>query len=117
MKFFKSSFVKLPQHRRFNYVPRYYDPAKEAREDMKNRIRFEKGAFYKQGNNRLVGAFTEKDSYRSHRQNTVNRYLRMLYLVLMMGSIWLYLMGKIGGISTIFLLMVFMILFIRKVNA
>ncbi|WP_461641486.1 hypothetical protein [Labilibaculum euxinus] len=38
-----TSFLKKPQYKRFNIQPRYWDPAKEAREDRERRIRGELG--------------------------------------------------------------------------
>jgi hypothetical protein len=36
-------FFKLPQHRRFDYQPLYYDPAKEEREERNREIARELG--------------------------------------------------------------------------
>ena len=38
-----TSFFKRPQHKRFNLQPRYWDPAKEEREDREKRIKSELG--------------------------------------------------------------------------
>ncbi len=38
-----TSFFKPPKHRQFNIQPRYWDPAKEAREDRERRIKAELG--------------------------------------------------------------------------
>ncbi len=38
-----TSFFKPPKHRQFNIEPRYWDPAKEAREDRERRIKAELG--------------------------------------------------------------------------
>jgi hypothetical protein len=40
MKFI-SLFTKAPQHQRFNYTPRFYDPKKEEMMERENRIRKE----------------------------------------------------------------------------
>ncbi|WP_193323683.1 hypothetical protein [Marinifilum sp. N1E240] len=40
---FSSGFFKKPQHKRFNIQPRYWDPAKEEREDRERRIKSELG--------------------------------------------------------------------------
>lgn len=40
MKFF-SLFTKAPQHQRFNYTPRFYDPQKEEMQEREKRIRME----------------------------------------------------------------------------
>lgn len=36
-----SLFTKAPQHQRFNYIPRYYDPAKEEMKERMERIQKE----------------------------------------------------------------------------
>jgi hypothetical protein len=36
-------FIKLPQHRKFNIEPIYYDPAKEERKERERNIRIELG--------------------------------------------------------------------------
>ncbi|RXQ94952.1 hypothetical protein EO244_07835 [Ancylomarina salipaludis] len=36
-------FFKKPEHKRFNIQPRYWDPAKEEREERENRIKAELG--------------------------------------------------------------------------
>lgn len=38
---FLSLFTKAPQHQRFNYAPRYYDPIKEELEERESRIKQE----------------------------------------------------------------------------
>ena len=38
-----TSFFKRPQHKRFNLQPRYWDPAKEERDDRERRIKTELG--------------------------------------------------------------------------
>ena len=38
---FLSLFTKAPQHQRFNYVPRFYDPKKEEMKEREDRIRRE----------------------------------------------------------------------------
>ncbi len=38
-----TSFFKKPEHKRFNIQPRYWDPAKEEREEREKRIRGELG--------------------------------------------------------------------------
>lgn len=38
-----TSFFKKPEHKRFNIQPRYWDPAKDEREDRERRIRAELG--------------------------------------------------------------------------
>jgi len=38
-----ASFFKKPEHKRFNIQPRYWDPAKDEREDRERRVRGELG--------------------------------------------------------------------------
>jgi hypothetical protein len=38
---FLSLFTKAPQHQRFNYTPRFYDPKKEEMKEREDRIRKE----------------------------------------------------------------------------
>jgi hypothetical protein len=38
---FLSLFTKAPQHQRFNYTPRFYDPQKEEMKEREERIRLE----------------------------------------------------------------------------
>ena len=38
---FLSLFTKVPDHQRFNYMPRYYDPKKEEMQERVDRIRQE----------------------------------------------------------------------------
>lgn len=45
------SFGKRPNHRRFDYIPRYYDPAKEELEERLNK--------YKSGDQKLKAGGTE----------------------------------------------------------
>ena len=63
MKFF-SIFTKAPQHQRFQFKPRYYDPQREEMQERENRIRIELAR--EQGNlsdnsaihrTRIAGAF------------------------------------------------------------
>ena len=49
MSFFRSSFIKLPKHKTFEYKPRYFDPEKEEREKrQKPGGGFEKGSMARQ---------------------------------------------------------------------
>ncbi len=38
---FLSLFTKAPQHQRFNYNPRFYDPQKEEMKEREERIKLE----------------------------------------------------------------------------
>ena len=43
---FRPSFTNLPKHKKFQYVPRYYDADKEER-DNRGSLKLERGAFFK----------------------------------------------------------------------
>jgi hypothetical protein len=58
-------FFKTPRHRQFNYMPRYYDPDKEEREERNREIR------------RELGIKDEKDEYRpSIRRGSMRSYFK-----------------------------------------
>jgi hypothetical protein len=58
---FLSLFTKTPQHQRFNYIPRFYDPQKEELAErvsrIKQEIEKEKGIQNEPYRSRLSGAF------------------------------------------------------------
>lgn len=61
----KFSFIKLPQHRKFNIEPIYYDAAKEERKERERNIRMELG----------LKPLEEKEGthYRSHLKGKMGR--------------------------------------------
>jgi len=85
MKFI-SLFTKAPQHQRFNYTPRFYDPRKEEMEERERRIR-EELALEKNENvnpagyrSRIAGSFqaARKRSKPSGEKNAVMLRLAVL---------------------------------------
>ncbi len=73
-----SIFTKTPNHQRFNYIPRYYDPKQEERDDRENRLRRELG-LVKEGeevhNSRIAGAFQAARRYRPEKSSERNSNL------------------------------------------
>jgi Flp pilus assembly protein TadB len=62
---FPQLFTKIPKHKRFDYIPRHYDPQEEERKEREHRIRTElerEGAIEKKGN--LSGDDTDITGYR-----------------------------------------------------
>ncbi|MEJ5305970.1 MAG: hypothetical protein WHV63_08500 [Ignavibacteria bacterium] len=47
--------MKRPEHKRFDYIPRYYDPEKDKSQKLKDRIEIARKSYlYKKKNNRLI---------------------------------------------------------------
>lgn len=90
---FPSLFTKTPQHQRFNYKPRFYNPAEEERKEREDRIRkeleLEKGIVNDDDQpiyrSRIAGAF-QAARKRSQKSSTPNaalmRTASLLFLVL-----------------------------------
>jgi len=112
----KSSFSKLPKHKKFSYTPRYYDSDAEKRESKK-RLKMERGSFYKNKNSLIVGSFTDQKD-RVFRRNTSgrNQLFRTVLLFIMLGILALYLVGMVSGIFTFAFLLIFLLVFISKAN-
>ncbi len=113
----KSSFNKLPQHRKFSYTPRYYDPEKEEMEKKKS-LKLERGSFYKNRNSMIAGSFSSSKD-RAFRRNTSkrNQFFRTVLLFVMLSILTLYLLDLVSGIFTFAFLLIFLLLFISKANS
>jgi hypothetical protein len=88
-----SIFTKAPQHQKFNYRPRYYDPAKEEMQEREERIRKEiereKGVAQADGGyrTRIAGSFqaARKRSKPTAQTSTViMRFGVLLFMVLVL---------------------------------
>jgi len=112
----KSSFSKLPQHKKFSYTPRYYNPEKEEL-DKKKDLKLERGSFYKNRNSLIAGSLSSNKD-RAFRRNTSkrNQFFRTVLLFIMLGILTLYLLGMVSGIFTFAFLLIFLLLFISKAN-
>lgn len=119
----RSSFFKLPQHKQFNYIPRYYEPEKDKLnpDSEENELRLERGAFFKQKNkSRLVGAFTgnkEVQTFERYRYNQNNQLLRILMLVGLLSISVLVFFDKISLMVAVPFLFLFVVVFIAKARA
>lgn len=76
-------FIKLPEHKHFNYSPRYWDPEKEAREERIRQIKQEMGVEVPSNPNRTT---IKRGSFRQVRQKnkvkaTRNSNIRLLVIL------------------------------------
>ena len=72
------SFVRLPNHRKFNYTPRYYDPIKEEIEQRTKLIKSEINSGEKEGRQlRISTAFGNRQ--REHRQTGYTQIVLMVF--------------------------------------
>lgn len=125
MSIFKSRFVRIPEHKRFDFQPRYYDQEEEERKSRRSQqIRLEKGAFYNSKNkSRLVGAFSDKDVvYRQkiRRGGGAGQLFRVLLIAAMLTLITGFLTGMVKSLATMAVsigaIILLMIVFITKGN-
>lgn len=114
MSFLRSSFVKLPKYKKFDYKPMYYDADAEERK-KKRELRLERGSFYK-NKSTIAGAFTEKEFAFRARRNSNAQFARTLMLTVMMGVIFAFFMGKLNIVIAIGLIAICLILFVKNVN-
>ncbi|OWY22560.1 hypothetical protein C7N43_18720 [Sphingobacteriales bacterium UPWRP_1] len=115
----KSSFFKLPQHKQFNYIPRYYDPQtdKENQTAGEDTIKLERGAFFKQKNrSRLVGAFTDKEvsTFERFRQRQSGQLVRVLMMAGLLTLAMLILLDQVSLASAVPFLVLFSVVFLVK---
>lgn len=101
------SLLKIPDHKRFNLQPRYYDPVKEDIENRTDRIKREmkeqsENAENEAGHNsRISGSFRRKSYYRENKTGML-RFAIMVFLIigvfgyLFWGNIVLYILAGLG---------------------
>jgi cytochrome c-type biogenesis protein CcmH/NrfG len=95
---FLSIFTKTPAHHKFNYVPRYYDPKAEERQERELRIKRELGLIKeeerKDHRSRIAGSFHAARRYRpanaSEKTSNLVRFglLALLTLLLIAYLTW-----------------------------
>ncbi|MCT4603680.1 MAG: hypothetical protein N4A59_12390 [Marinifilum sp.] len=96
-----TSFFKRPQHKQFNLQPRYWDPAKEEREDREKRIKSELGI--KDENGEYVPYIKGKMKSQLHHRHADARAARqksnftllLIFIALAVGA-YVYLYGWEG---------------------
>ncbi len=79
-----TSFFKTPKHKRFNIEPRYWDPAKEAREDRERRIKAELGIKDDDGEYipNIRGRMKSELRHRHHDNDRARRKSNIMLLVI-----------------------------------
>ena len=114
-----ASFFKPPQHRKFNYRPRYYNPEEEARKERlgEKPIRMERGSFYRQKNRSpIVGAFTENDiAFRRHARGT-GQWSKVLVLAVILVLPVLYILEVLSSLTSVAFLVILLIFYFSKMN-
>jgi len=92
-----TSFFKKPEHKRFNLQPRYWDPAKEERNERERRIKSELGMT--DGNGQYIPNIKGKmknelrhkhSDARGSRQKSNIRLIIILMILLFAAYIYLY---------------------------
>lgn len=113
MKIFRS-LSRLPQHSRFNYKPRHYDPDKEAWE-KKKKLKLARRALYKNSDSNLVGAFTgrfeEDELYEMNKRSKFRQlsgiFILCLMMVIPLAILWYGYPAWIGVLLFIFLIFLY----------
>jgi hypothetical protein len=87
------SFFKVPQHKRFEYIPRIWDPAKEEREERLRRIQEEMGIVNNTSDGRpyipnIRGSFRKeyeqnKKSKKQFNHNKIRSYIVICTILLL----------------------------------
>ncbi|MBI3220435.1 MAG: hypothetical protein HYZ44_13055 [Bacteroidetes bacterium] len=88
-----SLFTKAPQHQRFSYRPRYYDPKKEEMQEREERIRreleLERGAHAEAGDyrKRIAGSFQaarKRSKPSAEKSAVIMRFGVLLFMTLLL---------------------------------
>ncbi|SFE68748.1 hypothetical protein [Thermophagus xiamenensis] len=95
-------FFKIPSHRRFDYDPIYYDPAKEKREERERRIRKELGLSKEEGQEnrayaeRIRGGMRRriKSHFEVTRSERKKSNLRLIIILILLIALFYYLMDS-----------------------
>lgn len=96
-----TSFFKKPEHKRFNLQPRYWDPAKEEREERERRIRAELGLKDENGQyipnikGRMKSELRHKHFDSSGARNKSNIRLIIIFVLLALAA-YVYIYGWEG---------------------
>lgn len=110
------SFFKVPQHKRFDYKPLYYDKDVEERQERRDkRIKLEKGSFYR-NKSQISGAFSDKEYVFRKRTGRSAQLLRTVLLTAMMFVIFALFLDLMPKAIAIGLLCILLLFFIRNIN-
>lgn len=115
-----SIFTKTPQHRKFSYTPRFYNPDDEERKNREDRIRKEvekeqgKDIDYSEYRSRIAGSFR---SARRPGAQPVNPSASLIRLVLLtFFAFWLYAFIEFGNVAFYGLLLLVPFYFFLKLK-
>ena len=97
-----SLFTKAPNHKRFSYNPRFYDPQEEERREREERIRKELELDGKDGStapyrSRIAGSFKEAKKTAGRSLNPSATLIRLIILFFL--SIWLIAYLQFGTVA------------------
>jgi Flp pilus assembly protein TadB len=102
-----SLFIKTPKHRRFNFIPRHYDPVEEERKQREERIRAELGMTAKEKHEleaealgyrqRIAGSFRGAKKTSTAQADPSAGLLRLLVLTFL--AVWLIAYLHYGSIA------------------
>lgn len=84
-------FFKLPKYNEFNYIPRYYDPEKEARQERLKKLKQEKGEFDDSEYTPLIKGQMRRFHRSAKREKKVSN-LRLLVILILLFLAFYYLL-------------------------
>jgi len=102
---FPSIFTKTPQHRKFSFTPRFYNPEEEERREREDRIRRElkeqedKDSLSHVGDYRarIAGSFKSSKRTASRQSDPSTSLLRLIILTFL--AIWLIAFLQFGNVA------------------
>lgn len=115
MSFFRSSFSRLPKHKRFEYKPLYYDKDKDEVKDVRIDIKkaHAEGPSGKSPFSAKYGMYS-REEYREMRRRS--RIRKMVLLMAMFAVIYLIFGYGVNVFAGLFMILVLLVIFIREVN-
>lgn len=111
------SFTRIPQHYKFDYKPRYYNPDQKPEEEERERISFRKGktSFSKSP---ISGKFTTHRLINRPRSkdNSFGRVFMIAGMLTFVGLIYLEKISIWAGAIGVLLLLVIFLALVNKMN-
>ena len=83
-------FFKLPKYNEFNYIPRYYDPEKEAREERIKKIKQELGDTDETYVPNIKGSFRRYHRAQKRDKKVSNLRLLVILIFLSLAAYYLF---------------------------
>lgn len=107
-------FLKVPEHQKFEYKSRYYDPEKEELENKKKQIRFQQGYAPETRRGQNLAGRLRQNRVAGYSRRANNQNQRTFLLVGMLAIILFYFFDQISLIFALPVLFFLMIFFIHK---